>query len=232
MILSGSELAAFIKQRHYTQVRALRPKPHLAIIQVGKNPASASFIRAKIRYGQDIGVGVEHIQISRTTTMELARQIKSVGKRSDVHGIVVQLPLSSDIDVDTIIAAIDPRKDIDGLGQGSLFEPGTPTAIMWLLGSYDISLKDKQVVVIGQGRLVGRPMARLLEAAGASVTTGDDTTPDLASLTLGADIIITATGQPGLIQRPMVAADTVIIDAGTALAGDKNRRRCRSGALR
>lgn len=221
MLLSGSDLAGFIKQRHYEQVRSLRAKPKMVILQAGTDPVTASFVRAKMRYGGDIGVIVEHRQLKAATTATIIEELRGLGEQEEVGGVVVQLPLPEGVDIEKVLSAIEPQQDIDGLGPKSKYDSATATAIIWILGSYDVPVKDQSVVVIGQGRLVGQPVARLLEEAGAKVTVCNDETKDLAANTKAASVIISGTGQAGLITRDMVSAGSVIIDAGTSEAGVK-----------
>jgi methylenetetrahydrofolate dehydrogenase (NADP+)/methenyltetrahydrofolate cyclohydrolase len=219
MLLSGSDLTGFIQQRHYSQSRGR--KLTLAIVQVGDDEPTNRYIGVKQRYAEEIFVDVRLEKLDKPTTSELIEHIKKLNADETVTGIILQLPLPDDIDVDEALAAIAPAKDVDGLGPKSDFDPATPTAIMWLLGSYGITLKDQKVVVVGQGRLVGKPMAEMLRSAGAEVEVCDESTKDLARKTKAADIIITATGQPGLITHDMIQDGATIIDAGTAVVDGK-----------
>lgn len=220
MILDGKELAGFIKERQARQVRALNSRklwPKLAIVSVGSNAASASYIKAKQKYGQDIGVEVEHV---RTSAKNTEAEIKRLNGEPSVHGIIVQLPLPKEINADQALASIKPSKDVDGLGGRGQFVPATPTAILWLLSGYNIELAG-QVLLIGRGRLVGKPLVKVLTDSKVAFTAVDEQTPNLARLIKKADIIISATGQPSLLNNQNVKLGAIVVDAGTAEANGK-----------
>lgn len=215
MILDGKNLADFIKERHYQQVRGLDHMPKLAIIHASSDPATASYLKAKQGYGEDIGVNVE-IHQPDPKTDKLEHLTKRLSDDKSVDGIVLQLPLQEGIDTDQIISLIAPAKDVDGLNPKSDFDSATATGIMWLLSGYQIDHKSKVVTVVGQGRLVGQPLAKMLEDSGAKVIRCDEHTQDLKSQTLKANIVVSATGQKNLIQPGMVKDGAVVVDA----AGD------------
>jgi methylenetetrahydrofolate dehydrogenase (NADP+) / methenyltetrahydrofolate cyclohydrolase len=214
-LLSGRDLALYIKERHSRSARILGAK--LAILYAGDDPATAKYIAAKERYGQDIGAEV--IARKCGSGQELEEAIDELNADETVDGIIVQLPLPWD--VQHLLDKIDPTKDVDGLGEKALYDPATPTGIIWLLSGYNIDVKGKRVAVVGQGKLVGKPVARMLEDAGANVVACDIETTDLAVQTKSADIVITATGSPGLITSEMVGPNAVVIDAGTAMKDGK-----------
>ena len=216
MLLYGVELADYMKERHRGQVRSRRRPPRLAVIWSGDDPASQRYIGVKERYGADIGVEVTVENVTAETAAVLAA-VKRANRDLDVTGLVVQLPLPSGVDTDAVLAEIELAKDVDGLGQHSPFEPATPKAIMWLLSSRGLSLKELKVAIIGQGRLVGAPLAEMMRAAGGEVATADETTKDLAAVTTSAAVIVSATGQPGLVTAELVKAGAIIIDAGTSV---------------
>lgn len=223
MKLETADLVGFIKERHRLQVRKLRPIPNLAIVVVGDEAASASYIRAKQGYGADIGINVTVENPS--TESELAAALKRLSKDETVSGIVLQLPLPQSFSQDQAINLISPAKDVDALGEKSTFEPATAKAIMWILASLGLNLKELEVCVVGQGKLVGAPVSALLEASGAKVVRCDIATDNLAGQTRTADIVISGAGHAGLVTREMLKDGAVVIDAGTAeasgmLAGD------------
>lgn len=215
MLLYGRELAGYIKQRHYKQIRSLGFAPKLAIvISTQADAATRSYVRSsKSRYGEDIGAIVEVHEIGKGD--EVIRIIKELNADEDVHGIIVQLPFAG-IDTDLVLRTVDPSKDVDGLHPQSSFDPATPKAIFWLLSSYGIDWAGKSVTVVGQGRLVGKPISTMLENSRAQVTRCDITTKDLAAETRKADMVISAVGKPNLIKPGMVKPGAVVIDAGTA----------------
>ena len=206
MLLEGRELAGFIKQRHYQQVRALGFAPHLAIASLAPDASSNTYMRIKQKYGEDIGAQV---------SLQPLAELEQLNSSSAVHGIIIQLPLPKTEDTDETISRIDRLKDVDGLRPDSPYDPATPKGIMWLLGSHGIKVKGLTAVVVGQGRLVGEPMAQILEDSGAEVVPCDIQTEDLAEQILRADLVIMATGQKHLLKPQMVKKDAVIIDAGS-----------------
>lgn len=225
MLLSGSDLAGYIKNRHAQRVQAMRGRkifPRMAVVQANDDPVIDTFVRIKQRYGDDIGVQVDHHKVKQEETKDLIRSLNADGS---VHGIIVQLPLAEPEETDEITSTLAPAKDIDGLSATSAFDPVTPTAIMWLLSGYGVELTGKEIVVVGHGRLVGDPLIRLLEASGHPPAVVDEHTKNLGDSIKNAEVIITATGEPGLITEKMVQSGAVVVDAGTAdvdgqLAGD------------
>lgn len=221
-LLSGLDLAGFIKERQSKQVRALiqthSVTPRLAIIQTVDDPVINTYVRLKKDYGKDILVAVEAVTIRQEKILET---IKAYNNDSLTHGIIVQLPLSDISQTDAVIKALAPDKDIDGLGERSLFSPATATAINWLLVGYNVALGNKKIVIIGQGRLVGQPLYHLWQAAGYDVTVCDENTKDLAGELKLAEIIVTATGVPGLLTSNMIPIGAVVVDAGVASEAGK-----------
>ncbi|HSX14895.1 MAG TPA: bifunctional 5,10-methylenetetrahydrofolate dehydrogenase/5,10-methenyltetrahydrofolate cyclohydrolase [Candidatus Saccharimonadales bacterium] len=216
MKLTTSDLDTYVKERHRRQIQSLAIKPILAVAMAGADAASASFVRAKEHYGDDIGVT---LQIKSTQKpVELMKQIETWNQQKDISGIIIQLPLPSAFDTEAAIKLIAAAKDVDGLKADSPFDSPAAKGIMWLLGSLPISIKSAYVAVVGQGRLVGAPISTMLESSGAKVERLDDATKNLAAKTRACDIIISATGQPGLINRSMLKSGVIVIDAGTAEA--------------
>jgi len=223
MKLDGDELASYVKQRHAGEIKAMRVKPKLAIIMhTDAGIATRTYVeRTKKGYAQDIGAECEIHEVSLDQT-GVTQLIDRLNADESIHGIIVQLPYPG-VEIEEVLAAVAPHKDIDGLGPESNFDMPTPQAILWLLAGYNISYKGKNAAVIGQGRLVGAPVADMLENSGAIVTRCDNSTPDLAAVTLDSDIIISATGQAGLIKPNMVKPETVIIGAGTSDIGGSTK---------
>ncbi len=218
--LDGRELADYIKERQIRQVRNLRQAwkvfPKLAIVQTGADPVSDVYVRMKRSYAEDILIDID---VHTTTMSEIISTIEALNADSSVHGIIVQLPIEDPSQTDVVLKAIVPSKDVDGLtGQGEYIS-ATATAIDWLLAGYNVTLKDRRIAIVGQGRLVGAPLAKLWRTAGLDVVTYDDTVSDLQSELRKASIIVTATGQPGLITEHMLQPGAVIVDAGTATDG-------------
>lgn len=218
--LNGSELAGFIKERQAKQVRALRQawhvNPRLAIVTDVENPVIETYMRLKQRYGDDILIDVE---IHRVPTGGALEVIQELNNRDDVQGIILQLPISNPDQTDELLESIREDKDVDGLRKRAIFQAATPTAISWLLAGYSVDLKNKKVAIVGRGRLVGAPLEKMWLKSGVDVMVfekGDD-----LSQLINYDIIVSATGVPGLIKSQMVKAKAVVVDAGTASENGK-----------
>lgn len=220
-VLNGAELADYIKERQARQVRALRQAwgiaPRLVIIQTVDSPVIDTYVRLKKRYADDILVDVD---VHRVTEDEALTLIDSLNADTAVHGIIVQLPLQDVSRTDELLERVAPEKDVDALGSRATLDPATPMAISWLLAGYNVELKAKKIVIVGEGRLVGAPLARMWRDSGYDVTVlgrGDDLTPAVQ----GADIVVSAAGSPGLITSDMLRPDVVVVDAATASEGGK-----------
>jgi len=216
-ILDGRELADYVKERQAKQVRNLRQSwntfPKLAIVVANDNPVIDTFVRLKHSYGDDVLIEVD---IHKVEQAEVATLIGSLNEDASVHGIVLQLPLRDQAETDRLVSLISPEKDVDGLGPNAAYVSATATAIDWLMAGYNVTLKDRKIAIVGHGRLVGAPLAKLWLGAGLDVTTYDDTTTNLQEALRDADVIVTATGVPGLIHSSMIGAGKAIVDAGTA----------------
>ncbi len=220
-VLSGSEIAARLKNRQAGQVQRLQAvgiKPKLAIIQVKDDPAINTYVRLKKLYGGDIGVAVDIHFIAQLKAPAL---IKRLNEDPKVHGIIVQLPLTDASQTDEIVNLVASGKDVDGLSGAAKFEPATPMAIMWLLKEHRVGLAGKRVLIIGRGKLVGRPLLEILNRLSIQVEAADGKTANLEELVRAADVIITATGQPGLIGPGMLKSGAVVVDAGVASEAGK-----------
>ncbi len=221
--LNGSELAGFIKERQAKQVRSLRQAaglaPKLAIVVASDNPVIDVYMRLKQHYGADILVDVA---VHRVPQAEVPALLVNLNADTSVHGIIVQLPLRDPTQTDELTALVTPEKDVDGLGPDPAFDPATPLAVMWLLAGYNIELRDRKVLLVGHGKLVGRPLEKLMIASGG-VTPRVSTieTNDLVEACLESDVIVTATGVAGLIKPDMLKQKAVVIDAGVASEGGK-----------
>jgi methylenetetrahydrofolate dehydrogenase (NADP+)/methenyltetrahydrofolate cyclohydrolase len=216
-LLDGSELAGYIKERQLKQVRALRLSwrviPRLAIVHTSDNPTIGTYMRLKREYGEDITVEVD---VYKPSDSEMLKQIELLNQDENVHGIIVQLPLADPTQTDDAVNAVSPEKDVDGLGKNSVFVPATAMAIDWLLAGYNVNLEGKKIAIVGNGRLVGAPLAKLWKSAGLDVSVCDSKTSDLADVINSAEIIVTATGVPGLITSDMIRSGATVVDAGTA----------------
>ncbi len=217
-LLHGSEVVDFIKERQAKQVRNLRQSwhvvPRLAIVQTIDNPVIDTYVRLKRQYAEDILVECEHHRVAQH---DLIRTIDELNQRDDVHGIIVQLPLADPAHTEEALKRIDPQKDVDGLGENSTFDPATPVAIGWLLASYGVELAmGRKIAIIGSGRLVGAPLAKIWQECGYDVTVFDSKSNDIEERLRSYDIIVTATGTPGLVTSDMIKIGAVVVDAGTA----------------
>lgn len=213
--------------------------PCLAAIRVGDDPASAVYVRNKIRACEEVGIRSEHHALSSATaSSELLDLIAELNARENVDGILVQLPLPDGIDEAAIIEAVDPRKDVDGfhpinvgrlaLGRPTL-TPCTPAGIIELLDRYGIELRGSNACVIGRSQIVGRPMAQLLLQRDATVTICHSKTRDLASVTRQADILVVAIGRTAFVGREHIKPGAIVIDVGMNRVTDENTARALFG---
>ncbi|MFA6039112.1 MAG: bifunctional 5,10-methylenetetrahydrofolate dehydrogenase/5,10-methenyltetrahydrofolate cyclohydrolase [Candidatus Peribacteraceae bacterium] len=226
-ILSGKDVAAALLDSLKPKVKELQP--HMAIVQVGDDPASDSYITQKRKSCEEVGITSIHRHLAeKTTKEELLRVVDELNRDTTVTGFIVQLPLPAHLKsaVEEVIRAIDPAKDIDGftpvnVGKtflGTAFEdlpPATPAGVILLLEHYGIDVRGKHAVVVGHSNITGKPLAAMLLNRNATVTVCHKYTADLAQFTGQADILCTAVGKPGLITGDMVKPGAVVIDIGT-----------------
>lgn len=216
-LLNGSELAGYIKERQAKQTRNLRQSwrvfPKLAIIQAVDSLVIDMYVRMKRQYGEDILVDVE---VHKATGDELMSVIDQLNKDDSVHGIIIQLPLEDISQTDAAVSAVLPEKDVDGLGERATCTPATPMAIDWLLAGYGEELAQKKIAIVGNGRLVGAPLAKLWQSQHYGVTVFDEDSKDVGVALRQYDVIVTATGVPGLIKSESVKIGATVVDAGTA----------------
>lgn len=219
-ILSGSELVDFIQGRQAKQVRNLvqahRIHPTLAIVRCDDgSEVIDTYVRLKQRYGDEIGVNVE---VYEESSDSVVRCIEQLNARDDVHGIILQLPVVPAELTDGLIGGIASTKDVDSLGQDSPFDAATPMAILWLLAGYNVAVQD--VALVGEGRLVGRPLRRMLENSGVEVAVFDlNSEGTLRDFLAGKKLIVTATGSASSVTADMIEPGAVVVDAGVASEG-------------
>ncbi|HEV8167889.1 MAG TPA: bifunctional methylenetetrahydrofolate dehydrogenase/methenyltetrahydrofolate cyclohydrolase FolD [Pyrinomonadaceae bacterium] len=233
--LEGSQLAARIKQNVQSAIEQMASRPGLAAVRVGDDPASAVYVRNKIRACEEVGIRSEHHALPESTsTAELLDLIHSLNARDDVDGILTQLPLPSHIDETAIIEAIDPAKDVDGfhpisVGRLALgrpvFAPCTPAGIIELLDDNGIEIRGANACVVGRSQIVGRPMAQLLLQRDATVTICHSRTRDLAAVTRTADLLVVAIGRAGFIRGEHIKPGATVIDVGMNRLSDKEEVR-------
>lgn len=224
MILDGKKTATEIKQQVKDKVSKINEIIQLVVVLVGENPASQIYVRNKQRACDEVGIDSVLIQLDETITEdELKSVIVSLNNEQSVYGILVQLPLPKHIKEEEIINTIDPRKDVDGftlINKGKLLSgaetiyPATPKGIITLLKKYNIEIAGKHAVIVGRSNIVGKPMSLLLLQENATVTIAHSKTNDLKSITLQADILISAVGKKDMITSDMVKEHAVVIDVG------------------
>ena len=220
--IDGKALAAQVKEQVRREVETLSRQPGLAVILVGDNPASQVYVRGKESDCAECGIrSFSHRLPAQTSQKELLELVEQLNQDAAVDGILCQLPLPEGLNEDQVIHAIAPDKDVDcfhpfNVGQMSIgaptFLPCSPAGVMEMLRAYEIPVAGKRCVVLGRSNIVGKPMAMLLTQADGTVTVCHSRTPDLASLTREADILVAAVGRVGLVTADMVRPGAVVID--------------------
>ncbi len=230
-LLDGKSLAAQIHDELRHEVARLQARgivPHIALMLVGDNPASLSYVQSKSRACQQLGIRSTVLRLSATTTQqEVIEHIQSWNADPSVHGILVQLPLPQHINTDVVLQTIDPQKDVDGFHPVNVgrmviglpaFVPCTPAGIVEMLWRYNIGVRGKHVVIAGRSNIVGKPLANLLVQkapwADAVVTVCHSVAPDLSVYTRQADVLIVAVGKAGIIRGDDVRDGVVVVDVG------------------
>ncbi|MBP3483410.1 MAG: bifunctional methylenetetrahydrofolate dehydrogenase/methenyltetrahydrofolate cyclohydrolase FolD [Alistipes sp.] len=228
MIISGKELALSLKRRLAEEVGTFEERygrvPHLAVILVGDDAGSVSYVTGKAKASAE--VGIRNTTLRRPATIseeELLALIAELNADDEVDGILVQLPLPKHIDTDKVIAAVDVSKDVDGfhpLNVAALWQkqpctlPCTPKGIIKMLKAAGVEIAGKRAVVIGRSNIVGLPVAKLLLDENATVTVAHSRTRNLAEVTSQAEILVVAIGRPRFVTADMVAEGAVVIDVG------------------
>ena len=225
--IDGKKISKEIKeelQKEMAELKAGGGERCLAVIQVGNDPASSVYVRNKKNACEYVGIkSVSYELPGETTEAELTELIGQLNKRSDVNGILVQLPLPEQIDEDRILLSIAPEKDVDGfhpvnVGNLSIGRPGyvscTPAGVIQLLKRSDIPIEGKECVVLGRSNIVGKPMAMLLLRENGTVTICHSRTVNLKEITRRADILVVAVGKPGFVDESFVKEGAVVIDVG------------------
>src|SRR6266513_730667 len=225
--IDGNAIARELRDGLMRRVAALvvnGVRPGLAVVQVGKLPASNIYARNKIKACAEAGLHSEHIELPDTADEStLLGRIRILNNDARIHGVLVQLPLPPRFAAERVLEAIAPAKDVDGfhptnmglLAVGSpRFVPCTPLGVMKILEHEGVDLQGRHAVVIGRSNIVGKPMALLLLQKGATVTICNSRTPDLRAMSLQADILVVAAGKPRLVSAVMVKSGAVVIDVG------------------
>lgn len=233
-IINGTELARTIRTQAAERAAQLWQqhgvKPGLAVLLVGADPASQVYVRNKVKACSEAGFHsvLEQLPADLTEAQLLAR-IDALNNDPTIHGILVQLPLPGHLSSHTVIEAIAPEKDVDGFhvaNAGMLmtgqpqFVPCTPYGVMKMLESEQVALRGAEAVIVGASNIVGKPMAMLMLQAGATVTLCNSKTRDLAAQTRRADVLVVATGKPGIVDGSMIKPGAVVIDVGINRGAD------------
>jgi methylenetetrahydrofolate dehydrogenase (NADP+)/methenyltetrahydrofolate cyclohydrolase len=238
-IIDGKKIAADIKNEISIRVNEVKEKrnrpPHLAIIIVGDDGPSHTYVTGKINACKTVGFDYTLMQFANSLTeKKLVDHIEGLNNDPDVDGLIVQLPLPEHLSVQKVIESVKPEKDVDGftnqnfgsiISDHELLMPATPLGIMELIRRYKIETEGKHCVVVGSSRLVGAPLSLMMfEDARSTVTVCHKYTVDLQKHTKEADILIVAVGKPGLITKDMVKEGVVIIDVGTSRIKDESKK--------
>ena len=226
-ILDGKAVSLKVKESVKVRADELKKfgvEPTLAVVLVGEDKASQTYVRAKEKACNEYGIkSVAHRLSENTTQNELLALINVLNLDDSIHGILVQLPLPKHIDTNVVLTAIDPRKDVDGfhaVNVGKLvsgldgFVPCTPLGVMEILKEYGIDVAGLNAVVIGRSNIVGKPMANLLLNASATVTVTHSKTKNLKEICKNADLIVAAIGKPFFLKADMVKDGAVVVDVG------------------
>ena len=223
-ILDGKALGAKLRAGLAARIAGLPFKPGLRVVRVGEDPASGVYVRNKDRAAAEAGFDSATIHLPETTTeADLLAEIARLNADPAVDGILVQLPLPAHIRAETAIAAVDPRKDVDGFhplnaGRLAAGEPGlvpcTPRGVMHLLAEAGVALRGARALVLGRSQIVGRPMAQLLLGADCTVTIAHSRTRDLPAECRRAEILVAAAGRAEMVRGDWIAPGAVVIDVG------------------
>jgi methylenetetrahydrofolate dehydrogenase (NADP+)/methenyltetrahydrofolate cyclohydrolase len=236
--LDGAEIARQIREELGTRLAELAARgvrPGLGVVLVGDDPASASYVRSKTRACEELGMLGETRRLpASASTADVEAAVQDYNARTDVHGILVQLPLPAQVDASRVLDRVDPLKDVDGLHPDNVgrlvqkrarFVPCTPGGIMEMLRRCGIEVAGRRAVVLGRSEIVGKPMALLLMHADATVTVCHSRTRDLASVTREADILVAAIGRAGMVRAEHVRPGAVVVDVGTNRVTDPAKAR-------
>ncbi|MGZ5091422.1 MAG: bifunctional 5,10-methylenetetrahydrofolate dehydrogenase/5,10-methenyltetrahydrofolate cyclohydrolase [Burkholderiales bacterium] len=227
LVLDGAAIAREVLSELKLRVAVLerkRIRPGLATVLVGSNAASLAYVRNKVRACSEVGVHAEVHELAVDCGQgALIAKVASLNSNKDIHGIIVQLPLPSGVDARRVLQSVALEKDVDGFNWCNLgaivdghprLVPCTPLGVIKMLERANVPLEGRHAVVIGRSNIVGKPMALLMISRGATVTVCNSKTPDLASHTRSADILIAAAGRPKLVTADMVKSGAVVIDVG------------------
>lgn len=230
MILKGKEVAKKIQESiaEITQ----KEKISLAILAIGENKSADAYIKGVLRTSEKLGVDVQLIRLSEDiSTDDVVQHIEKINNDESIHGLMIQMPLPKSLDQETVINAIDYKKDIDSMTDKNLgmvlkgkkdgLLPCTPEAVLETLDYYDIDVTGLDVTVVGRSNIVGKPVAALLTNRGATVTICHSRTKNLSEKTKNADLIIVAVGKKDFLTKEMVSEESIVIDVGINVENGK-----------
>ena len=242
-IIDGKQIAADMRVELKEKVTKLKDEtgliPGLAVVLVGEDPASKSYVTAKERACADIGIFSDDNRLGADTTQEdLMALVEKLNNDDRIHGILVQLPLPSHLDESQVLLAIDPDKDVDGfhpVNVGKMvvgeetFLPCTPHGVIQLLLKSNVKIEGAEVVIVGRSNIVGKPLANMLiqknPTGNATVTVCHTRTKNLAEHVKRADIVIAAAGRPNTVTADMIKDGAVVIDVGVNRVEDASKKR-------
>ena len=228
IILDGKKLANKILEELKTEIGKLNVQIELAIVLVGSDPPSVSYVNQKQKTGKTIGIDVKIYNYEKNiSTRKLREEINKLNKNKKITGIIVQLPLPNTINTESILDAVNPKKDVDVLNResvGRLYKnkskvlPPTIAGIKKILEEYKIECRGKNIAIVGYGILVGKPATIIFANEGASIFVVRSSTKSIEEILKQADIIISGVGKPNLITKNMLKKDAVVVDAGTSIS--------------
>jgi len=223
-IINGREIAQEIKKNIKSEIENLSDGPCVVSIVIGSNPESDLYLKLRDKACEQVGIFSKHVKLDDDVTQEkIIQNIKKLNMDKKVHGILLQFPIPSHLDSDKIINEIIPRKDVEGITPFNLgntlrgleeIVPCTPLAVIKILESINVNFKGKNVVIINHSNIVGKPLSALFLNRNSTVCVCNIFTKDLKAYTTKADILITATGVPGLIKKEYIKKDAIVIDVG------------------
>jgi len=230
-IIDGKKIADKILNELKKKIKNLKQKPGLALVLVGNNPASEIYVNFKEKTCKEVGFYCERFNLDKDIgELDLLKLINELNQKTNLHGILVQLPLPKQIDEHLIVNSILPHKDVDGftpvnlgnlVSENTIMAPATARAVLHLVDSTGIRIEGKNAVVVGRSKIVGKPLAMMMLEKNATVTICHSRTKNLAEHTEKADILVAAVGKPRLITREMVKEGAVVIDVGINRIGNK-----------
>ena len=230
-IIDGNKIAKSILEDIKNKVKGMKEKPGLALVMVGKNPASEVYVNFKEKDSKEAGFYCERYNLDeKTGEMDLLNLIDQLNNNPKINGLLVQLPLPKHIDEKLITHSILPHKDVDGftplslgnlMTENTIMAPATARAVIYLIESTGIKIEGKNAAVVGRSNIVGKPAAMMLVEKNATVTICHSKTRNLAEFTKKADILVIAVGRPKMIKKEMVKEGAVVIDVGINRDGNK-----------